>query len=429
MRSMLRHGLLLILFPLLGLAAARAVAQGGLRLTLDDAVVRALTGNQELRAARLEIDRAEGRLRQAGRLSNPEIELVGRSERAISPGQGSTLSAALAQSFPVTNRLALSRRVAQLDLEKARAEVRERERIVAGETARSYIETQRAAAREAETRATLRLNQESLATARARFQGGQAPQAEAGLAELETQRTEGEIEVLAGETRAALARLRGRLGVPVGTALGLTESIDSIIARLGRRSGGAVVRADLVALGLAGEAARTERELAAKEAWGDWKLSLGIETTRKKEGSVQYERERDLGLMLTVPLPLWNGNEGRQVERRAAADQFRLEAAARQGQLAAGQEEVRERIAGLRRQIAVIRERTFPLLRQTETALLEAYRSAGRDLTSLFLVRREHGSVHLTQINALAEIALLLAESETQRGAHPALRSRAVRPR
>src|SRR5262252_3593618 len=51
-------------------------------LTVDELVTRALADNPELRAVRLEVEAAEGRLRQAGLRPNPTLDLGG--QKAIS---------------------------------------------------------------------------------------------------------------------------------------------------------------------------------------------------------------------------------------------------------------------------------------------------------------------------------------------------------
>src|SRR5690606_31038200 len=78
------------------------------RFTLDSAVPYALRNNPELAAARLSIAEARGRLAQAGRLPNPELE------SAIRPNvRGREYSAEIGfvQKFPLTNRLRLERAV------------------------------------------------------------------------------------------------------------------------------------------------------------------------------------------------------------------------------------------------------------------------------------------------------------------------------
>src|SRR4026208_58916 len=102
---------------------ASAVA-GEIRLTLESAPDYALRHNLTLAAARLRIDEARGRLSQAGRFSNPEVELeLNRNIRAPEGAVGVTLM----QKFPLTARLRLEKAVTRAELAAAEAAGRHEE--------------------------------------------------------------------------------------------------------------------------------------------------------------------------------------------------------------------------------------------------------------------------------------------------------------
>ena len=76
------RGLRSALLHILGSIAAVCVLSSAARaVTLDDAVRSALAGNLDLRAARYEVEKARGRLVQAGPWSNPTPEFFGRAVR------------------------------------------------------------------------------------------------------------------------------------------------------------------------------------------------------------------------------------------------------------------------------------------------------------------------------------------------------------
>ncbi|HZJ15742.1 MAG TPA: TolC family protein, partial [Chthoniobacteraceae bacterium] len=95
------------------------------RFSEENAVDRALAHNPGLVAARLRIDEAQGRLRQSGRLSNPELE-VELSRNVRSP-EGAW-SVGFKQQFPLTARLRLEKAISSAELAAAVAEVRNEER-------------------------------------------------------------------------------------------------------------------------------------------------------------------------------------------------------------------------------------------------------------------------------------------------------------
>ncbi|GJQ21899.1 MAG: transporter [Bacteroidia bacterium] len=80
---MLKTILLISLFSLLT-AIGRAQPQDPLRLiTLDEAITIGLENNRDLKAARLEVDRAEARVREAWGYALPSLDFSGRYTRAL----------------------------------------------------------------------------------------------------------------------------------------------------------------------------------------------------------------------------------------------------------------------------------------------------------------------------------------------------------
>lgn len=245
-RPRLLHSLC-ILSLLLFAAAGNAEA-----VSFDAAIVEAVKRNPELQAARQEIAKAEGRLLQSGRLSNPEVEMSARMQRLVSQGQESQFGLGFAQAFPITNRLWLEKQVAQLDVERARAEVRNRERIVAGETARAFIDALRAREKVVQSEAAMAVAAESAKLVAERFAGGQAPESDVGLAQLEGIRLHAEMQAQQGEAAALLVVLKQKVGLKPDAPFELGDSLSEVIAHLESRAAGRLNRADLDALGIAG---------------------------------------------------------------------------------------------------------------------------------------------------------------------------------
>ena len=77
----------------------------GAPLTRDAAILEAVTKNPELGVAMIEIARAKSRLRWAGKLDNPELELSGSTDQLGANEGESTAEIALSQRFPITSRL------------------------------------------------------------------------------------------------------------------------------------------------------------------------------------------------------------------------------------------------------------------------------------------------------------------------------------
>src|SRR5262245_64556167 len=98
-------------------------------LTVDELVTRALAENPELRAVRLEVEAADGRLRQAGLRPNPTLDLGG--QKAVT--SDSNLSVGVTLPLDLNGRKEGRVGVAERDVELKRAQVRDRERKLRAE--------------------------------------------------------------------------------------------------------------------------------------------------------------------------------------------------------------------------------------------------------------------------------------------------------
>ena len=116
----------------LGLSAAPLPAS---KLTVSSAVSLALQNNRDLIAARFAVAQAEGRLKQAGLWPNPEWETRYASDTAFANEGEYDFATGFKQRFPITGRLTKAKAVARVDVAQAMAEVRNQERLLAGEVA------------------------------------------------------------------------------------------------------------------------------------------------------------------------------------------------------------------------------------------------------------------------------------------------------
>ena len=120
-------------------ALAPALEAMGAELSLEGAVQAALMGNRDLAAARFAVKKAEGRLRQAGLLPNPEIEFQGFSD-FVSGGDGAgEFTVGLHQTLPLTARLSIAREVSRVWVAEALREVRNHERLLMARVQELYV--------------------------------------------------------------------------------------------------------------------------------------------------------------------------------------------------------------------------------------------------------------------------------------------------
>ncbi|MDQ3621821.1 MAG: TolC family protein [Verrucomicrobiota bacterium] len=285
------------------------------RLTLESAPAYALRHNPSLAAARLRIEEARGRLNQAGRLSNPEVELeLNRNFRAPEGAVG----VAFMQKFPLTARLRLEKAVTRAELTAAEAEVRNAERKLAAEVRSAAVKLLGLGGQKTLRERQLGNSRELSGFTRKRVETGEASLVDASLVELEAQQLQTEVLQLDVERSALIGDLRPLLGLAAGDAPVITGTLPGI-GRLPRRGADLAARPDFEAARNTAEAARQSAALARAQKWEDIRAGLNVMEERSEDAPEGFERDTFVGLRFSLPLPLWNNNAGRIQEAAAAA--------------------------------------------------------------------------------------------------------------
>jgi cobalt-zinc-cadmium efflux system outer membrane protein len=196
-------------------------------LSLAQAIAAALEREPSLRAARSEVDVAQGQREQASLRPNPSVSV----ERRIEPGGTDDLT-----SFAVQWPLDLFRKgsrvaVADGEVATARFAVADRERLLSSEVR----------ARNGEVLAAVRdlalLDEIAAATRRqyellqARAAEGASPPLERDLTDVELRRLEAERLLQAGRAEAALLALKRAIGMTPDVPLTVRETLEDLVHR------------------------------------------------------------------------------------------------------------------------------------------------------------------------------------------------------
>ncbi len=369
-------------------------------LTLKQALGMAERIHPELAISRAQVDAAEGRSAQAGAFPNPA--LVGRMESA--PFKGGTTSeaeylAGLSQRLPIGGRLGAASEAERLDAERLRREhdlrlleVRSRVHgsfataLFASEVARLQAEI-------------LEFSKRAVTVARARRDAGDATADEVARVEMEEARARLEEDKAHGLRELAFVALAAALGDPglkIETLEGRLDAalemptLESVLASLEGGTHEALARANL-------EVTRARVDLARIERIPDVTLDLFY---RRLENS--KTDAFDVGL--TVPLPLFDRNQGRI--RAAEADRREAEGRARATRGEAVRR-VREAHVKLSEAVNHTRLAKDEILPKAETILkiAEARYSAGDlSLADTLPIRRDYAAARLAYLDGLREV-------------------------
>src|SRR5579883_3483645 len=201
-------------------------------LTPELAVTTALTENRDLAAARFAIRQAEGRLKQAGLWPNPEFELGGKNDTAFANAGEYDFASGFKQRFPITGRLTKAKGVARVDVAMALAEVRNQERLLAGEVlglSRGLLVTREKLKANEEIQSVI---QKVIEVSEKRLKVAEVSVADVNAAKLELQKLTLAQAALLNQQEIAVTALNRLLGREPKTPLQMSGTVDRKSTRL-----------------------------------------------------------------------------------------------------------------------------------------------------------------------------------------------------
>jgi outer membrane protein TolC len=382
------------------------------RFSEENAVDRALAHNPGLVAARLRIDEAQGRLRQSGRLSNPELE-VELSRNVRSP-EGAW-SVGFKQQFPLTARLRLEKAISSAELAAAVAEVRNEERKLVGQVRTATVKVLALKSQRAAREKQLATSKELADFMGKRVEAGEASTLDTAQVQLESRQIETELLQLDLERVALLGDLRPLLGLSADANLAITGELASP-SRLPSGGVNPDARADFAAAQSNIEAAEQSVKLARAQKWADFGVGLNAQHERSEDVPEGFERDTFVGLAFSLPLPLWNRNDGRVDETVAAAARARKEAEALAVNIRAEAATARGQMAVLAQVLAKLDDELVPAATRLEEQFRLNYATGLTPLPEVLRARTRRLEVERQRLDALRDYHLARVRFKTASG-------------
>lgn len=402
-----------------GIAAGQTLATN---LTPEMAVSSALAENRDLAAARFAIRQAEGRLKQAGLWPNPEFELSRSSDRAFANEGEYNFSSGFKQRFPITGRLTKAKAVARVDVAMAMAEVRNQERLLAGEAlglSRELLVTQEKLKANQELQSTI---QKLVEVSEKRLKVAEVSAADVNLAKLELQKLTLALAALLNQQEIAVTALNRLLGREPKTPLQMSGTVNAefdtnTVSEISRQILARRPDRQLAALGI--DRAGAEIKLARAEKWEDW--TVGFDYSRERgifrEPTRLDDTDNLVGFSVSVPLPLWNRNQGRISE--AQATQLRAEAELKALDLRIATEvqtveNQMRRLLGILRQY---REESIKLAEENIALLQKGYADGLVNIIAVIQAQQQLTDLRQSYLDALDAFVRARTDWETATGA------------
>lgn len=399
--------MLLILFGVLGGASDVCGATNQIELlTLDQALEMAERRHPQLAETRALIEAASGRAQQAGTFPNPEA-ILGAQQIPVQsyPVPDRQYVAGFGQTIPLGNRLAKAREAELLErevrlrgLESVHRQLRKR---VHGSFATALYQE---SAFQAQGRITAGLAS-MVAVTKARLEAGDVIPQDLARSEMELVRAEVELRRSESLRKQGLIALAAAVGDPdlevrsVEVNLEVAFEVPTLDALAANLS----TQPELQAAEAGVRASGARIALAKAERIPDVKVEALYHRLEVSE-----QNTFDLGM--SIPLPLFNRNQGKLREARseALAAEARVRNTANELSL-----NLRESYVALTNALNNLKTFRNQILPRAEIVLKSAelrYASGDSALTDVLPVRRDWAAVHLSYLETLREVMLSWAE-------------------
>jgi len=299
-------------------------------VSINELIERALRANQELTAARLEIEKAKARLTQARLRPNPTLEFEQESGRFVgSPGEGQ-FTAGFSLPIELYGRRSARINAAQIAIEASEADVRNRERALVASILTNYAEAL-ASLRELDaTEKLLELDLQTTRFVQIRVNQGESPPLELNLLQAEVERLRSRRQLSEGKLQASLTQLKLLSGMPFEDILRLREQIDAAVLPTLPQSREAAVdiglrtRPDILLAKMEEQVATAGLRLVRAESRPDFTAFTRYTQGRSViDDPIQpfSQRDRTLAFGVAIGLPVFDRKQGARAEAEIAIKQ------------------------------------------------------------------------------------------------------------
>ncbi|MBI2806263.1 MAG: TolC family protein [Planctomycetes bacterium] len=375
----------------------------------------ALERNPELKAAGFEIEAARGRAVQAGLYPNPVITIVGDELGDRTGPKGVNTLPLVTQEIVTAGKLRLARSVAERETDLAGL-VLARQRLILLTTVRlGYFEVIAGQRRVEVLTKLVGQATESSNNAKKLVGAGQAAKQDGYQFEIELERLTAEKEAAERELAAAWRRLAASMGVPTLPYPQLEGKLDAAIPEYDFE------RARVYVIAVHPEARFAEVAITRADLFVKYQQALRVPNIAIGAGYVRQNQNQssDYTLQLSVPVPLFNRNQGNIRSAQASYSRATVDRESVQNDLTKRLATAYGQYAASKARVERFRKTILPKAEESYKLTLAAFKGVKFEYLSVLQAQGVNKEANLTYIQAQldlwragSEIAGLLGEEE-----------------
>lgn len=370
-------------------------------LTLRQALALALTQSPELAAVDHDVRIAEARILQAKLHPNPEAEVTSENiagSGSYSDARRSENTLLLGQLLELGGKRGARVREARFGRDLAGFDYEARKREVFLRTAQDFVDVLAIQRRVAINEELVRLANDFIPVVVKRIEAGKASDLEKTRFDVAIGSARIDLEQAKHDLAAARQRLASRWG-------SLKPRFASVVGNLDATP--ATASLDALAQRLAGNPrlARYGAEVAQREAALAREKAAAVPDVTLRAGGRQLNETNDTTAVLgfSVPLPLWNRNQGNIRAARERIDRADAEQAAAAAELMTELTEGYENLERARAAILILRENVLTGADDALKATTEGYEAGRFSYLEVLEARRTTGAARIQYLQAITD--------------------------
>jgi outer membrane protein, heavy metal efflux system len=395
-------------------------------ISFDQLAQTALAQNKGLQAAREQLRQAVGRLKQAALRPNPSLDVSSATDVLFANEGENGFGVTLSQPFELGGKRAKRIQVAEAEVELANAEIADSERQLIGQLRAAYLRGVETAARLNFFESNRGLNQQMAQVMTVRLSSGDASRLESHLLQAENNRLEAQRLSAESQLMQEMFELRKLAGISPADEFSLealpttvsrsreTES-DLIEAAFRNRPDlrAARVREALANAGVVLARAQVAPTIVGSVRYGrDPNISRFATATQPRA----FEKDSVLEFGVSIPLPLWNREQGSIQEAASKVSQATAEREALENTIRMEVTAASRRYESAARSLELIRGGVVGEAEAGFSITQLAYRLGDAKLTDVIFQQRSLIDAQLAELAAQAELAIAQANLDLALG-------------
>lgn len=386
--------------------------------SINELTVLALKHSAEMAALEKDIAAKQFQAVQAGTVANPTLDIQSATGSLTGSPEDSSLSIGINQEFSLNGKLGLRREVGQRDAEVLQWQRDNAARLLKDEVATLVLDLSLAAKRHDLAVDLVKLNRDLEAVAGERFAAGDIPELDLNLAKVELARAESrllEVERERIPLRIKIASLTGlkedelMLVDKPSVAIPMPQKADLVTLALASRP-------DIQALARERDRAATESRLAYAEALPNLTAGVFAQWQRgatELGGLSSTSSDTQLGVRLSMPLPLFDRNTAGRSAARARQEAAEARLLALERNIAAEVEAAVARLSSAQRILTLLEQGVIRQLNENLKLTQDAYRLGEVGILSVIEEQKKFFEVNDGYLAALHDRNLACSKLET----------------